>query len=211
MKKQIIAAILEQDIREVEKKLHQVSGLLDWAQIDFVDGAFVNNVTIDVTELEGINHDLNLSAHLMVVKPQEYLKDCKKLGFQQIVFHFESECNHGKIIEEIDDLEMEKVMALNIDTPLESILPYVDRLDGVLLMSIKTGFGGQEFIEAALDRIKELAILAPDTDIYVDGGIELDNIQEISAAGANGFIIGTAIFQSNDIEETIKELKSKVK
>lgn len=211
MKKQIIAAILEQDIREVEKKLHQVSGLLDWAQIDFMDGAFVNNVTIDVSELEDINHDLRLSAHLMVTRPQEYLDDCKKIGFEQIVFHFESEVNHSKIIGDIDDLEMEKVMALNLNTPLENILPYLSRLDGVLLMSIQTGWSGQNFIAAALDRIKELAILAPDTPIYVDGGIKLHNIKEISDAGANGFIIGTEIFRSDNIEERIQELKAKVK
>lgn len=211
MKKQIIASILEQDIREVEKKLHQVSGLLDWAQIDFVDGAFVNNVTIDVSELEDINHDLRLSAHLMVTRPQEYLEDCKKVGFEQIVFHYESEGSHSKIIGDIEDLEMEKVMALNLNTPLESVLPYLPRLDGVLLMSIQTGWSGQNFIAAALDRIKELAILAPDTYIYVDGGIKTHNISEIAAAGADGFIVGTEIFQSPNIEEKIKELQSKIR
>lgn len=210
MKKEIIAAILEKDPKEIEKKLHLVDGLLGWAQIDVADGEFVNNTTASLKDLEGINHGLKLSIHLMVKKPQDYLKDCAAINADQVVIHLESDCDHYKVIEEIEDYEMEKVLALNIDTPLQEALEFIPKLDGILLMSIQTGFGGQDFIEGALPKIKELSILAPDLPIYVDGGIKLHNIEEISSAGATGFIVGTGIYKNDNIKEAIAELKSKI-
>ena len=146
----------------------------------------------------------------MVEDPAGYLEDCKKYGVDRVVFHYESNCVHRKILDKLNDLELETGIALRPETPLDNILPFIDRVNVILLMGVNPGYGGQEFMELTFSRIKELAILAPDTHIYVDGGVKLDNIEEINRAGATGFIVGSEIFAAEDAENVIKKLEEKM-
>lgn len=208
--KQIIPAILTTDSVELEKKLHDVSGLVEWVQIDIMDGRFVDNRTIDLSDLQGISYDVSICIHLMVENPEDYFEECKNFGVRRVFFHAEASKDHKGLLQKLAKLGLEKGIAINPDTPIDEILAYKDILDAVLVMGVNPGFGGQEFMESSLEKIKELSLNLADSEIIVDGGINLKNIEEISAAGATGFVIGSAIFNADNITEAIEKFKDKI-
>lgn len=206
---EIIPAILSKEVGDVNSKLKQVEKLVTWAQIDIADGDFVNNKTVTVEQLKGIQTSLNLEAHLMVLQPEQHLIACKKANIGRVIIHLETiDRTSNQIFKEINRLDMEVGIALNPDTPVPQVLPYLKRIHVVLFMSVHPGFQAQAFIPGVLDRIKELKEYYSETKIAVDGGINTETIQKVAHAGVDYIDVGSALFGTGGIENNYHQLQS---
>lgn len=194
---------LEEDIKKVEKLG------ADYIHIDVMDGEFVSNKTEGLEMLKRSNDttDLPLDTHLMVDDPLNWIEDF--LESDIITFHIETtdEETANKIIEELHEKEVKVGIAIKPDTKLEEVLPYIEKIDMVLIMTVEPGRGGQELIPECLEKVSILREISKDIDIEVDGGVNLKNIDEIKKAGANIIVAGTSIFKAENMEMTIKKLK----
>ena len=202
-------ANLERDIKEAERAGAEL------LHVDVMDGRFVPNITVGIPVVESIKRITNLpiDAHLMIVEPEKYIPDFIKAGADWISFHFEAAVHHHRIVSQIKELGAKAGVAINPSTPvslLEEILPY---LDFVLVMSVNPGFGGQSFIETSLNKIRKLVQMAgevnPEVLIEVDGGIKVENVEKVLAAGARVIVAGSAIFKG-DIAQNTKAFKEKL-
>jgi len=198
---------LQREIRELEaagvKALH----------LDVMDGNFVPNLSYGLTLVEAIRKmtDLLLDVHLMIVKPESYVQRYYEAGADVITFHIEATTHPRDVLLAIRELDAAAGVALNPDTPIEAIEPYLDLCDLVLVMSVMPGFGGQQFERVALDKLEKIRAGADDNLILaVDGGVKDDNISECAAAGANWFVVGSAIFNHEDYPDRISTLTNLV-
>lgn len=207
---EIIPAILTDNPLVLGQRLRQVKPLTDWVQIDIMDGRFVTNTSIQLNELFEFKTDVNYEAHLMVYAPEKYFMDCQKAGINRVVFHIEATDDVQSVLNEMDRYDFEKAIALNPSTPVESPLPYIDKVDAVLVLSVEPGFSAQEFAPSTLDKVVKLKQIAPEKKIGLDGGINQTNIKVAASSGADYLVIGSAIFKSSDVRQTYLQLKEMV-
>ena len=200
-------ARLLEDVKKVEK-----AGC-EYLHIDVMDGHFVPNITLGPAIVKSLRKDVNMvfDTHLMIENPDNYIKDFVDAGSDLIVVHAEA-CRHlHRTIQNIRSYNVKAGVALNPATSIESIKHIIEDVDMVLIMTVNPGFGGQSFIESMLEKIKELKQLIDDknlnVDIQVDGGIKPDNIHKVVEAGANIIVAGSAIFNSENIEETVSLMR----
>ncbi|MCI7205980.1 MAG: ribulose-phosphate 3-epimerase [Clostridium sp.] len=200
-------ARLLEDVKKVEK-----AGC-EYLHIDVMDGHFVPNITLGPAIVKSLRRDVNMvfDTHLMIENPDDYIKDFVDAGSDLIVVHAEA-CRHlHRTIQNIKSYNVKAGVALNPATSIESIKHIIEDVDMVLIMTVNPGFGGQSFIESMLEKIKELKQLIDDknlnVDIQVDGGIKPDNIHKVVEAGANIIVAGSAIFNSENIEETVSLMR----
>lgn len=200
-------ARLLEDVKKVER-----AGC-EYLHIDVMDGHFVPNITLGPAIVKSLRKDINMvfDAHLMIENPDNYIKDFVDAGCDMIVVHEEA-CTHlHRTIQNIKSFNVKAGVALNPATPIENIKYILNDVDMVLIMTVNPGFGGQSFIGTMIDKIKELKALIDekglDVDIQVDGGIKPSNVSEVVKAGANVIVAGSAIFNSDDIEATVKEFR----
>ena len=194
-------ARLLEDVKKVEK-----AGC-EYLHIDVMDGHFGPAI------VKSLRRDVNMvfDTHLMIENPDDYIKDFVDAGSDLIVVHAEA-CRHlHRTIQNIKSYNVKAGVALNPATSIESIKHIIEDVDMVLIMTVNPGFGGQSFIESMLEKIKELKQLIDDknlnVDIQVDGGIKPDNIHKVVEAGANIIVAGSAIFNSENIEETVSLMR----
>lgn len=200
-------ARLLEDVKKVER-----AGC-EYLHIDVMDGHFVPNITLGPAIVKSLRKDVNMvfDAHLMIENPDNYINDFVDAGCDMIVVHEEA-CTHlHRTIQNIKSFNVKAGVALNPATPIENIKYILNDIDMVLIMTVNPGFGGQSFIGTMIDKIKELKALIDekglDVDIQVDGGIKPSNVSEVVKAGANVIVAGSAIFNSDDIEATVKEFR----
>ena len=229
---EIIPAVMPISTTDLQSKLAQVAGHMSVAQIDVMDGKFVKNVSWPYTEdeeyFQGILHEdaglpywdqFDFEVDLMIVRPEEVINDWITAGVRRIVVHQESTDKLEQILkdfrerfpksEQPDVFDCEIGIAQDIDTPIESLFPYLGQIDFVQFMGIsEIGVQGNPFDERVLDKIHALREHAPETIISVDGGVSLDTAPELIAAGVTRLVVGSAIFKSEDIGQTIKEFKN---
>ena len=187
----------------------------DWIHVDVMDGRFVPNITMGPLVVEAVRRStaLTIDVHLMIDSPERYVKDFSGAGADYIAVHQEA-CTHlHRTIQLIREQGAKPGVALNPATPVESLQWILADLDFVLIMSVNPGFGGQQFIPSALDKVAQLKTIIQErklsTLIQIDGGVNAGTISRISAAGVDVFVAGSAIFGSDDYQRTISELKSK--
>ena len=197
-------ARLLEDVKKVEK-----AGC-EYLHIDVMDGHFVPNITLGPTIVKSLRKDVNMifDTHLMIENPDNYIKDFVDAGSDLIVVHQEA-CKHlHRTIQNIKSYGVKAGVALNPATPIETIKHVIGEVDMVLIMTVNPGFGGQSFIEEMLNKIQELKSLIDEkqlnVDIQVDGGIKPENVSKVVEAGANVIVAGSAIFNSDNIEDTVK-------
>lgn len=206
--KTIIPTVITNDINVLKRKFTQIRSITEWMQIDIVDGKFANNTTIMPFEIDIDFGEVKVEVHLLTVDPENYIKDCASLPAQRIIFHLESTDNPVETINQIKKYGVEVGLALNPDTSVSEIEGYLNKVNIVTIMSVSPGFGGQRFIPETLEKIKTLRKISDFIKIEVDGGINLSNIEAISNAGTDYFVVGNAIFDSTDPKKALQQLSA---
>ena len=187
----------------------------DWIHVDVMDGHFVPNITIGPLVVAALRKvtDKPLDVHLMIENPDLYIADFAKAGADIITVHQEAVPHLHRTVQLIKSLGKQAGVSLNPATPVETLDVILDQLDLVLVMSVNPGFGGQAFISSALDKIRALRQRITQrglaTELQVDGGIKVDNIREVVAAGADVLVAGSAVFNANDYAATITALRER--
>ena len=162
-----------------------------------------------VKSIRGITDKL-FDVHLMIVDPIRYIKNFVDVGADSVTFHQEATDDPMAVIDEIHKYGKKAGIAIKPATPIDAIVPYLEKVEMVLVMTVEPGFGGQQLIPESLDKVRELRKLIDkkgiDVDIQVDGGIYIDNVEEILEAGANVIVSGSGIFKGN-ISENVKTFR----
>jgi ribulose-phosphate 3-epimerase len=215
--KLIAPSILSADFSKLGEEIRAVQQAgADWIHIDVMDGHFVPNITMGPLVVEAVRRvtDLPLDVHLMIEHPDRYVADFAAAGADYISVQVEACVHLHRTIQLIRDQGVKAGAVLNPATPLEKLPWVLEDLDFVLLMSVNPGFGGQRFIPATLGKIRQLRAMLTDRGltlpIQVDGGVNTDTVADISAAGADVFVAGSAIFNKSDYADAIAALKSKM-
>ena len=210
----IAPSILSADFSRLgeEVKAIETAGA-DYVHIDVMDGHFVPNITIGPLVVDAVRPvtGLPLDVHLMIENPDQYIPSFAKAGADIIVVHAEAVRHLHRTIQLIKSFGKKAGVSLNPATSLSALDIILPDLDLVLLMTVNPGFGGQSFIESSLPKITELRrrinALGLPIELEVDGGVKVDNIGKIAAAGADVFVAGSAVFGADNYQMTISQLK----
>jgi ribulose-phosphate 3-epimerase len=210
----IAPSILSADFSKLGKEITDVEqGGADLIHVDVMDGHFVPNITIGPLVVDAIRPitELPLDVHLMIENPDQYVDAFAKAGADYITVHVEA-CRHlHRTIHQIKELGVKPGVVLNPATPVESILPIIDDVDMVLLMTVNPGFGGQKFIHSVLPKIRQVKDLALsrnlDLEIEVDGGVNEATAKLCIEAGASVLVAGSAVYNKKDRGQAIAALK----
>lgn len=209
---QIIPAILatseENYARDVSRYKRSSSFKESWVHIDFMDNKFVPNISIEPSIIAKYPIGLHKEAHLMVVNPLEWVDKLIEAGFERIIFHIEAE-NVEKCLEYIKEKGLETGLAINNETSIEKLTPYIDKIDVVLVMAIVPGFQGQKFIPESLDKIKKIKSLGWKVQVGIDGSVKDDNIKNIVETDVDFVIVGSYLL-NGDIDENLENLWEKI-
>jgi ribulose-phosphate 3-epimerase len=214
--KLIAPSILSADFSKLGEEIVAVEKAgADWIHADVMDGHFVPNITMGPIIIEAAKKTtrLPIDVHLMIENPDRYIPDFAKAGASWISVQVET-CTHlNRIVQMIRDLGIHPGVVLNPSTPLNTLDFILEYIDYVLIMSVNPGFGGQAFIVNTIEKIKALKKMIADRGlsvlIEVDGGINLKTVHSVSAAGADVFVAGSAVFGSTDYKATIDEMRLK--
>jgi len=208
--KEIIPAILTNNLQDLKRKLEKLIGLFGWVQIDLMDGKFVPNTSIGLEELARVSIKLNLEIHLMVMNPENFFSQCQRVGAKRVVFHLEATKNPDYVLKQMERFNFQRGIALNPETSPEQLRPYLDRLDSVLILGVHPGFQGQKFIPEVLKKVEKIRKLAPKVKIGIDGGINLENVEIVAKFDPDFLIIGSALFKESNLKQTLKKFKQKI-
>ncbi len=210
MKKAISPSILSADFSRLGEEIRAVAAAgADYIHIDVMDGHFVPNITIGPLVVEAARRvtDVPLDVHLMIENADAYIDAFARAGSAILTVHAETGYHLQRTLRAIRDRGMKAGVSLNPATPLSAIEYVLDDVDMILIMTVNPGFGGQQFIPAMLHKIRRLRDMLDSLDydiaIEVDGGIVVDNIAEVCAAGADMFVSGSGIFKTPDYAQTI--------
>ena len=211
----ISTSILSANLAKLDSEIAKIKNS-DYIHIDVMDGHFVPNLTFGtklIKDIKNNNPELKLDVHLMVEHPENYIEEMANIGVEFLTIHYEACIHLDRIITKIKNTNTKVGLAL-VPTTNENVLKYIiDKLDLVLVMTVNPGFGGQEFLDSQLEKIKNIRNLIEKTDkkinLEVDGGINNDTIKKIINNGADIAVVGSYIFNKNgDYDKLINMLKN---
>ena len=215
--KKIAPSILSADFSRLGDEIRAVEKAgADVIHVDVMDGHFVRNITIGPLVVRGLKKltSLPLDVHLMIETPERYIEPFAQAGSDWITIHAEVCPNLKRMVKKIRQLNVRPGVVINPSTSLKTLDPILEEIDLVLLMSVNPGFAGQPFIPSTLKKIERLRKTIGQNhyalEIEVDGGINLENIGEVSRAGGDIFVLGTGIFKTKDYKETIRKLRKEI-
>ena len=215
--KKIAPSILSADFSRLADEVRAVERAgADVIHVDVMDGHFVPNITIGPLVVQGLKKltSLPLDVHLMIEKPERYIEVFAQAGSDWITIHAEVCPNLKRMIKKVRQLNARPGIVLKPATPLKTLFPVLDDIDLVLIMSVNPGFGGQSFIPSTLKKTERLRKIVNQNryplEIEVDGGVKVENIREVSMAGADIFVVGTGIFKTENYEVTMKQLRQEI-
>ena len=200
---------LGEQIKELER------AHIQYLHIDIMDGTFVPSISFGFPVLQSVRKrtDLFLDVHLMIDRPERYVEEFARAGADLINFHIEATKDVAGTIAKIRATGKKAGITIKPATEAQALLPYLDQVDMILVMTVEPGFGGQKLIPKCREKVKEVRRMVEErglkTDIEVDGGITVDNIGEIVKAGANVIVAGSAVFK-NDITKNVEALNEKI-
>jgi ribulose-phosphate 3-epimerase len=210
---EIAPSILSADFTRLADEIIAIeTGGATILHFDVMDGRFVPNITVGLPVLKSVRHatEMTIDCHLMIVEPHRYAAEFVKAGADMVSVHVEADAHLQRTLTAIREAGGQAGIAINPATPLSAIEEALPHADFVLLMSVNPGFGGQKFISTSLDKLRRLRRMIDERDlavrIEIDGGIDAGNIREITGAGAQIIVAGSAVFGSGKPTEAVKEL-----
>ena len=212
MKARIAPSILSADFANLEAELATISHA-DLIHVDVMDGHFVPNLTLGVPVVKRISEvtKVPLDIHLMIEAPEKWVNQYAQYA-GSVTFHYEAATDPKLAISEIRKAGAKAAMSIKPGTTFSEVAELVDLLDMLLVMTVEPGFGGQSLIKSAVPKVTEAFDYARskglDLSIQVDGGVTAHNIAELSSAGADTFVAGTAVFKAEDRNSEIDRLRS---
>ena len=214
-KKILIPAILAHDANQLESLIARVEDLVEYIQIDYMDGKFVKEKSkFDYRDFYRINPVAKPELHLMVEHPEKVIENWIAAGIEKFIIHAEAPTNWDKIREIYEENYIKLYIALNPDTPINKITDKMQIIDGITVMGVNPGQGRQKFLPKVLGKIKALRNRYPELNIQIDGGMHTkptNTIRQAILAGANEIVAGSEIFMSADIMKKIDELYQELK
>ena len=215
--RKLSASILSADFGRLAEQVRAAEQAgVDWIHVDVMDGHFVPNLTIGPAVIKAIRRatKLPLDVHLMISNPERYLEQFVAAGADWLGIHAEATVHLERLIQNIKELGVKASVSLNPHTPLDCLEYVLKDVDLVLLMTVNPGFSGQKFIRGVLPKIRRLRQLIDarglKTLIEVDGGVSLDTVDEIVAAGADVLVSGSGIFNDRPLAENVRQLKERM-
>lgn len=204
----ISPSILASDYANLQSELQRISNS-DLIHIDVMDGHFVPNITLGAPIVKAIKRvcDIPFDVHLMISNPIDYVEDFAAAGADIICFHTESNSDIEKTVDKIISLGKKPALAVKPKTDVDVVIPFLDKLSMVLVMTVEPGFGGQSFMEEVMPKIEKIRSINSEIDIEVDGGINEETVKIAAKAGANVFVAGSAVFKSENPNEMIETLR----
>lgn len=207
---QIAPSILSADFTKLGADLDAIA-TADMVHFDVMDGAFVPNISYGMPICKAVNQytDMFLDTHLMIEKPARYIEDFAKAGADLISVHLEADGPRGieDALNEMERCGVKKAVALRPITSPKAILPYIDRLDMVLVMTVEPGFGGQKFMADQMEKLRALRAKRPELILEVDGGVNRETAPICRENGADVAVAGTAVFRAENIPAEIALLR----
>ena len=206
----IAPSILAADFADLYGDVRQVESA-DILHLDVMDGHFVPNISFGPPVIDSLRDrtDLYFDTHLMIEHPGEYVEAFQDAGADRLTVHVESEDDPGAVIESIHDHGMDAGIALNPDTDVGRVEPYLDDVEVVLVMSVQPGFGGQSFMPETLDRIEQLDAMGA-AEIEVDGGVNSETGPQCVESGVDTLVIGSSLFGQSDVARALTDLRESV-
>lgn len=187
-----------------------------YVHIDVMDGIFVPSISYGMPVIKSIRKCTKriFDVHLMIMEPERYIEDFADSGADFITFHVEATKKAGEVIDQIHARGLKAGISIKPGTSVEEVIPYLDKVDMILVMTVEPGFGGQSYIDSCTDKVKAVRKLVKESgrgiDIQVDGGINKENLSVVLEAGANVIVAGSAVFK-NDIATNVAEFLEKMK
>lgn len=208
----IAPSLLASDFANLQKEIESVSHA-DFLHVDIMDGVFVPNLAMGVSTVAAIGKvtKIPMDVHLMIIRPQNYIEAFAKAGAEIITVHTESDCDLGECIAKIKACGKKPGLVINPDTPIDAVLPYLEELYMVLVMTVQPGFGGQKCREDCFEKVRALRKIITErglsVHIEVDGGITAENAPKAIEAGADILVAGSSVFGAPDRNTAIDALR----
>lgn len=210
-------SILSADFAKLGEDVKRIDNAgCDWIHIDVMDGIFVPNISFGMPVVKAIRKctDKFFDVHLMIEEPIKYVKEFKEAGAEMLTIHVEACEDVQATIDAIHEAGMKAGLALNPETAIDEVVPFMDKVEMILVMTVHPGFGGQSYIDECTDKVEVANAIITEynynTLIQVDGGITLDNVHIPIEAGANVIVAGSAVYKG-DVEKNITDFKSEFK
>ena len=206
----VVPAILTKDPSLLKDQLAALKDHTKWVQIDIMDGKFVSSVSVNISELGEASQFFNLEIHLMVQNPESYLEDCNAVGAKRVYFHLTGTKDPQAMLSRMEQYQFRRGIAINPETTVDQLAPYVKNADAVLLLSVVPGAQGHEFIPSVTEKVQQIRSLAPDMVIGMDGGITKENIMQVFQGGVDYVAVGSSIWKTKDPIASLRELQEMV-